>query len=325
MLIFGSTSNKTDNVVPNSTHHHGTAIPPQELHHASGHPNTMGAGGNRVNTPQGGMVNGGGYGAAGTNIAPMTGMGHHAGGIGHHDGPMGIPPAPIATDPDIPSLEKSSVLLGRGWDRAPTASTVIRLAQLRETAIRQPFAASRDVFRSPIAESENHKWSSVPRKALALWTRKALGFIDWEGVGFIDQQSSASTVILSVYNDASYSNVIANTISFRAKRPFRIDNSARFWSWSALPPESSHSPFVYSLSQYDFLSRHESCLILHLYSRAVQPRLGDRYSHLGDQYPSHFGHQYSHFDAQHLWMTGIRLRLAHQHSSPHFARVSWRF
>ncbi|KAJ7589337.1 hypothetical protein C8J56DRAFT_1075863 [Mycena floridula] len=34
--------------------------------------------------------------AAGTNMAPTTGMGHHVGGTGHHDGAMGIPPAPIA-------------------------------------------------------------------------------------------------------------------------------------------------------------------------------------------------------------------------------------
>ncbi|KAJ7589257.1 hypothetical protein C8J56DRAFT_1048896 [Mycena floridula] len=98
-------SNKTDNVVPNSTHHHDTAIPPQD--YSGTGIDTMGAGGNRPKVmgqhPQGGMMNEGRYGAAGTNMAPTTGMGHHAGGMGHHDaglghhnGTMGIPPTPIA-------------------------------------------------------------------------------------------------------------------------------------------------------------------------------------------------------------------------------------
>ncbi|KAJ7589394.1 hypothetical protein C8J56DRAFT_888968 [Mycena floridula] len=87
MPISGSTSNKTD-VVPNSTHHHGTAIPPQEYSTA----NTMRAGGN--SHPQGGMMNEGGYGAAGTNMAPTP------------------TPETNPTDPGIPSPEKLSASLG---------------------------------------------------------------------------------------------------------------------------------------------------------------------------------------------------------------------
>ncbi|KAJ7589305.1 hypothetical protein C8J56DRAFT_1048946 [Mycena floridula] len=46
----------------------------------------------------------------------------------------------------------------------------------------------------PIAESENHKWSSVPRKALALWTSNpSTAMLSFHG------ESSPSTAILSFY------------------------------------------------------------------------------------------------------------------------------
>ncbi|KAJ7589401.1 hypothetical protein C8J56DRAFT_1075989 [Mycena floridula] len=130
MPIFGSTSNKTDDSIPNSTRHQGTAMPPQDYTTMPVGANTMGAGGNRLTHnhqpevmgqhPQGGMMNERGNGAAGTNMTPTTGMGHHAGGtghhaggLGHHDGAMGShqPQSPTGeinhTDPDIPSPESS--------------------------------------------------------------------------------------------------------------------------------------------------------------------------------------------------------------------------
>ncbi|KAJ7589388.1 hypothetical protein C8J56DRAFT_1075975 [Mycena floridula] len=135
MPIFGSTSNKTDQVVPNSTHHHGTAIPPQEYSTMPVGVNTMGAGGNRVSSfvpctdystyfhisvdAQSPTRNNGPTPSRWHDerrrirMVPTTRMGHYAGGMGHHNGAVGIPPAPTpgTTDPDIPSPEKSSASL----------------------------------------------------------------------------------------------------------------------------------------------------------------------------------------------------------------------
>ncbi|KAJ7589381.1 hypothetical protein C8J56DRAFT_1075967 [Mycena floridula] len=99
MPIFGSTSSKTylqNDVIPNSAHHQGTAMPPQDYTTMPVGANTMGAGGNRLTHnhqpevmgqhPQGSMMNERGNSAAGTNMTLTTGMGHHAGGMGHYAG-----------------------------------------------------------------------------------------------------------------------------------------------------------------------------------------------------------------------------------------------
>ncbi|KAJ7589253.1 hypothetical protein C8J56DRAFT_1164113 [Mycena floridula] len=182
MPIFGSTSNKTDQVVPNSTHHHGTAIPPQDYSTMPVGANTMGAGGNRLTHnhqpevmgqhPQGGMMNEGGYSAAGTNMAPTTGMGHHAGGMGHHaggmghhDGAMGIPPAPIANTGNQ-SHGSGHSLAGKVEH---VAGTLLGSSSLKAKGIqKEQEAKAAKVQSSELAEAERLEAEALMRRERAV-------------------------------------------------------------------------------------------------------------------------------------------------------------
>ncbi|KAJ7589310.1 hypothetical protein C8J56DRAFT_1075752 [Mycena floridula] len=92
-----------DVVIPNSTHHHGTAIPPQE--YSGTGTNTMGAGGNIMGQhPQGEMMNEG-------DTGPLVQIWRRRLGwvIMSVERPT---PETNPTDPGIPSPEKSSASLG---------------------------------------------------------------------------------------------------------------------------------------------------------------------------------------------------------------------
>ncbi|KAJ7589374.1 hypothetical protein C8J56DRAFT_1164152 [Mycena floridula] len=159
-------SNKTDQVIPNSTHHHGTAIPPQD--YSGTGTNTMRAGGNRLTHnhqpevmgqhPQGGMMNEGGNGAVGTNMAPTTGMGHHAGG-------MGIPPAPIA-DTGNQSHGSGHSLAGK-VERV--AGTLLGSSSLKAKGIqREKEAKAVKVQSSELAEVERLEAEALMRRERAV-------------------------------------------------------------------------------------------------------------------------------------------------------------
>ncbi|KAJ7589358.1 hypothetical protein C8J56DRAFT_1049005 [Mycena floridula] len=155
-------------------------IPPQD--YSGTGTNTMRAGGNRLTHnhqpevmgqhPQGGMMNEGGYGAAGTNMAPTTGMGHHAGGMGHHDaglshhdGAMGIPPAPIANTGNQSHRARHS-LAGK-VERV--AGTVLGSSSLKAKGIqREQQAKAVKVQSSKLVEAERLEAEALMRRERAV-------------------------------------------------------------------------------------------------------------------------------------------------------------